>query len=138
MNIEELRNIQSIDELEKLGSEEDIKVFLQKIVIPLKINARSYQEIYEILKTLQQKHADFIEGFFKSKQDEYLFYLTKLEGKQRNKLLGLTDEHYENKKLAKKWYREISNYVHPDKNGNENAFQTLSNIYKVLIEEDKD
>lgn len=138
MNIEELRNIQSIDELEKLGSEEDIKKILQKIVIPLKINACSYQEIYETLKMLQQKHIDFIDGFFKSKQDEYLFYLTKLEGKQRNKLLGLTDEHYENKKLAKKWYKGISNYVHPDKNGDENAFHTLKNIYDILIEEDKD
>ncbi len=138
MNIGELRNIQSIDELEKLGSEEDIKFFLERIVIPLKINVSSYQEIYETLKILQQKHVDFIDGFFKSKQDEYLFYLTKLEGKQRNQLLGLTDEHYENKKLAKKWYKEISTYVHPDKNGDENAFSTLSNIYKILIEEDKD
>ncbi len=138
MNIGELRNIQSIDELEKIGSEEDIKNFLERIVIPLKINVSSYQEIYETLKILQQKHVDFIDGFFKSKQDEYLFYLTKLEGKQRNQLLGLTDEHYENKKLAKKWYKEISTYVHPDKNGDENAFSTLSNIYKILIEEDKD
>lgn len=52
-------------------------------------------------------------NFFKSKQAEYLFYLTKLEGKQRNNLLGLTDEHYENKEVAKKWYKEIANYVHP-------------------------
>lgn len=138
MNIGELRNIQSIDELEKLGSEEDIKVFLERIVIPLKINVSTYQEIYETLKILQQKHVDFIDGFFKSKQDEYLFYLTKLEGKQRNQLLGLTDEHYENKKLAKKWYKEISTYVHPDKNGDKNAFSTLNNIYKILNEEDKD
>ena len=109
MNIEELKNIQSIDELKKFGSEEDIKKILEKIVTPMKINACSYQEIYETLKMLQQKHVDFIEGFFKSKQDEYIFYLTKLDGKQRNQLLGLTDEHYENKELAKKWYKEISN-----------------------------
>lgn len=138
MNIEQLRNIKSVDELEKLASEEDLKVFLQKIIEPLKINASSYQEIFKTLKMLQQKHVDFIGDFFKSKQDKYLFYLTKLEGKQRNQLLGLTDEHYENKELAKKWYREISSYVHPDKNGDINAFHTLSNIYKVLIEKDKD
>ena len=138
MNIEELKNIQSIDELKKFGSEEDIKKILEKIVFPLKINACSYQEIYETLKMLQQKHVDFIEGFFKSKQDEYIFYLTKLDGKQRNQLLGLTDEHYENKELAKKWYKEISNYVHPDKNGDENAFHILKNLYDILIEEDED
>ena len=32
MNIEELKNIQSIDELKKFGSEEDIKKILEKIV----------------------------------------------------------------------------------------------------------
>ena len=60
MNIEELKNIQSIDELKKFGSEEDIKKILEKIVFPLKINACSYQEIYETFKMLQQKHVDFI------------------------------------------------------------------------------
>ncbi len=138
MNIEELKNIQSIDELKKFGSEEDIKKILEKIVFPLKINACSYQEIYETFKMLQQKHVDFIDGFFKSKQDEYLFYLTKLDGKQRNQLLGLTDEHYENKKLAKEWYKGISHYVHPDKNGDENAFNTLKKLYDILIEKDED
>ena len=138
MNIEELKNIQSIDELKKFGSEEDIKKILEKIVFPLKINACSYQEIYETFKMLQQKHVDFIDGFFKSKQDEYLFYLTKLDGKQRNQLLGLTDEHYENKKLAEEWYKGISHYVHPDKNGDENALNTLKKLYDILIEEDKD
>ena len=61
--------------------------------------------------------------------------MTKLEGKQRNNLLGLTDEHYENKEVAKKWYKEIANYVHPDKAGNEIAFQELKKIYDVLIED---
>jgi len=136
MNTNEFKNIQSLDELTKLGTKEDVKKTLQIIITPLEINGSSYQELYKVLKILQEKYIDFIDGFFKSKQDEYLFYLTKLEGKQRNQLLGLTDEHYENKELAKKWYREISNYVHPDKNGDENAFHTLSNIYNILIEKD--
>ena len=83
---------------------------------------------------LFKKHKNSNE-FFKSKQAEYLFYLTKLEGKQRNNLLGLTDEHYENKEVAKKWYKEIANYVHPDKTGNKIAFLELKKIYDVLIED---
>jgi len=136
MNIDKLKKIQSQNELEQLATSEQVKKFLNHIIAPLKIKGSSYQELYEELKILQQKHIDFIDGSFKSKQDEYLFYLIKLEGKQRNKLLGLTDEHYENKKLAKEWYIEIAQYVHPDKNGNGNAFNTLKKIYDAVIEDE--
>jgi len=78
---------------------------------------------------------DYNDDYFKSRQAELLFYLTKLEGKQRNKLLGLTDLHYEDKTIAKKWYREICQYAHPDKGGDERAFHVLKKIYDVLVEE---
>ena len=142
MNIEKFKRIQSIDELKQLGTVEEIKKVLNKIITPLQIKASSYKELFDSLKILQEKHIDFINSPFKSKQDEYLFYLTQLEGGQRNKLLGLTDKHYEDKQLAKKWYKQISNYVHPDKihsykDGKNKAFNILTNIYNVLIEEDE-
>lgn len=76
--------------------------------------------------------------FFKSKQAELLFYFTNLEGKQRNRLIGLTDEHYANKTLAEKWYKDTVKYVHPDKGGNEKAFIILKKIYDILVEEDEE
>ena len=48
----------------------------------------------------------------------------------------MTDEHYEDKNLAKKWYRDIATYVHPDKGGKNEAFSTLKKIYDILMEED--
>lgn len=90
--------------------------------------------IYGLQKKLNEGN-DYNNDYFKSRQAELLFYLIKLEGKQRNKLLGLTDFHYEDKKTAKKWYREICQYVHPDKGGDKRAFHVLQKIYDVLIEE---
>jgi len=101
----------------------------------LGINNKSFKNWNGVCE-LFKKHKNDSE-FFKSKQAEYLFYLTKLEGKQRNDLLGLTDEHYENKELAKKWYRKIAHDIHPDKGGNNEAFNTLNKIYQILIEEEE-
>jgi hypothetical protein len=100
----------------------------------LAINPKSFKSwngVCELLKKYNNNN-----NFFKSKQAEYLFYLTKLEGKQRNNLLGLEDSHYEDKEIAKKWYREIANLVHPDKGGNNEAFNTLNKIYQILIEDE--
>jgi len=94
--------------------------------------------IYKLmeLKELVKGNENYKGSYFKSKQAELLFYLTKLDGKKRNELLGLTDEHYENKNLAKRWYREINKYIHPDKGGNKEAFIVLKNLYDILVEED--
>lgn len=89
------------------------------------------------LSRYHDKNSDFDGEYFKSRQAELLFYLKKLQGKQRNELLGITDEHYENKKLAQKWYREISKFVHPDKQGCTEAFNVLTAIYNILIEDDE-
>jgi len=94
--------------------------------------------VYRIYKMKQNidELKNYKNDFFKSKQAELLFYLTKLDGKQRNRMLGLKNEHYSNNKLAKKWYRDLVKYVHPDTGGNEKAFSTLKKIYDILIEED--
>ncbi|MDR2494854.1 MAG: DnaJ domain-containing protein, partial [Spirochaetaceae bacterium] len=76
-----------------------------------------------------------------SKEKEYLFYLNNLEGAQRNRLLGITDIHYEDKVEAKRWYRNIAQYIHPDKSKDSNAnkaFNILHGIYKIMIDEDDD
>ncbi len=88
------------------------------------------------LKKEVKKNSNYDGDYFKSKQAELLFYLTKLEGKKRNELLGLTNAHYENKELAKKWYQQINKYAHPDKGGSKEAFIVLKKIYDILIEED--
>jgi len=79
---------------------------------------------------------EYKNDYFKSKEKEFLFYLTKLEGKQRNKLLGITDEHYADKKLAKEWYKNLSKLVHPDMGGTDEAFNTLQKLYNIMVEDE--
>ena len=81
-----------------------------------------------------------MEGPFISKQAEYIYYLTELDGKTRNNKLGLTDIHYESKKEAKKWYKNIARLVHPDKLKlkNDIPFKVLRKIYEIITnDEDK-
>lgn len=75
-----------------------------------------------------------MDGIFTSKTSEYIFYLTKLDGKQRNDLLGITDSHYINKTLAKQWYDSILDYIKLV--GNKEAEDTLVKLYLILIEDD--
>lgn len=137
MSYELIKSVQSIEEVKKLGTEEEIKNLIEDIISPIKIIAETYEEIFEIILKLQEKWIDFKKGPFINKQEEYIFYLTELEGKQRNNKLGIVNELYEDKKLAKSWYKNIAKYVHPDKSKckDETAFKVLNDIYQVMIED---
>ena len=111
------------------------------------INALTYEELYQAVNKLN-KHWDRVESdvYFKNENLKYIFALTHMGGEDRNKILRLTNELYENKDKAKKWYREISKMIHPDVNrGNkeqaEEAMKELRIIYdriqKCFEEEDK-
>jgi len=93
-------------------------------------------EIKKIDKKLENEN-EYVNDFFKSKEKEFLFYLTKLDGKQRNILLGITEEHYNDKNLAKQWYRDIAKLVHPDKDGTNKAFSVLNELYKIMIDDEE-
>ena len=76
--------------------------------------------------------------YFKSDRDRIVFLLLEVDGERRNALLGITDEMYENKKLAKKWYKKTALIVHPDKkNGNIDAFNELKELYLVMTDSDE-
>jgi len=135
MNIEK---INTVEDLKSLGSIEDLKKYLNRVVTPLKVEASSYNELFDIVHTLKEKWGDFMPGPFVSEQAEYIYYLTKLEGKQRNDALGITDDHYTDKEVAKKWFRKLSKLVHADKGGNDIAWRVLNELHNVLVEGDAD
>ena len=137
MNINDIINS---NDPEKLGTIEELTAIINEFMQPFLINAKNYDELNDAIDFMK-KNIDFSNNIFCSKEKEYLFYLTKLEGKQRNKLLGIADIHYENKNVAKDWYREIAKYVHPDKNKNSDAniaFTILSEIYNTMTDGDYD
>lgn len=113
-----------------------MNIFLSIVIITLSIYAIFLRKEISSLKKGVDEQENYKNKTFVSEQAELIFYLTELEGKQRNKALGITDEHYENKVVAKKWFRVISQKVHPDKGGNDAAFKTLSALHKVMIDDD--
>lgn len=132
LKISEISSLGDIQEYEKISS---LKEDLQKIIYPLIIEADTDEELFDVIKVLKSKWVDLLIGPFVSEQQEFIYYLTKLEGKQRNKALGITDEHYENKKLANKWKKSLAQKVASDKGGCDQAMAVLLNIYEALVDD---
>jgi hypothetical protein len=136
----ELEKISSIEDLKEAGNVPDLVKQIQNMISPLKIEADTYDELFDVVICLQKNWLPFTKGPFISRQAEFIYCLTKLEGKQRNRAIGITDEHYEDTTIAKKWYKEVSQLVHPDKGGDATAFNVLRKLYEVMVDvkEDED
>ena len=141
-----LNEVKSMEELKSIGSIKEIVQKINQKIEPLLVNADTYETLYNIVTTLQKKWIPFRTGPFLSKEEEYIYYLTKLEGKQRNKALRIEDKYYEDAKLAKTWRNEILHIVSPDKNAKyndetktnnaNNAVIVLNKLYDVMTEKD--
>ncbi len=122
-----------IESLEALGTVAELRQQLQEVVSPLKVEAESYDDLLKVIQVLQEKWIDAVPGPFVSRKAEVIFYLTKLEGDQRRQLLGLTEEHFQDAALAKKWFRSLRQLVHSDREGgSDEAFLALQKIYKLV------
>lgn len=136
INIEKILSVKSKEELIEIGTIKEIVESINGITSPLQISCNDYDNVFETIGVLKNKYTDFIKGPFISKEKEYEFYLTKLDGENREKCLGISDEHYENKKIAKKWYKNIAKIVHSDATNNDDnfAFLKLTEIYENMID----
>jgi hypothetical protein len=72
---------------------------------------------------------------FVSRKAQLIFYLTVMEGKQRNDLLGIREEHYADKNVAGEWYVGLMMELGPKTNENEAAIKELQEIYAVMTYE---
>ncbi|GGY29928.1 hypothetical protein [Paludibacterium paludis] len=130
-----ISKVKSVDDLRVLGDLPMLVSALEEDISPLKVDVSNYEELFSVVLKLRRNWVPYIKGPFVSKQQEYIYYLTKLEGKQRNVALGITDKLYEDKSAAKKWYKKIANQVHPDKGGDNAAFVVAKKLYEVMIED---
>jgi hypothetical protein len=135
LNITEINSLEDILEYEK---ESDLRLDLQRLVAPLKIDTDNTEDLLKVINILKNKWVDLMCGPFVSEQKEYIYYLTKLEGKQRNKALGLTDDHYSDKRLATKWKRSLAMKVAGDRGGCDEAMKVLLSIYDVLVDDSRE
>lgn len=137
--MKKLYEVKTIDDLKELGPLNEIVQQVEKEVFPMRIFANSYGELLEVISVLQDKWIPFNTGSFVSKRKEYIYYLLEHEGEKREKLLGISDDVYEDKKKANKWYKEIAKIIRADLGDCEDAkkaFQTLQVIYQDLTDDE--
>lgn len=136
--LEKLKKCDCVENLNEIGTVENILDAINEEISPLVINATTYQEIYKALNKLACHWDTFqLDDYFKNERSKYIFALTYMEGKRRNEIIGLTDDLYENKDKAKKWYRGIAKKIHPDHNMDfqtqaENAMRELEILYSRI------
>ena len=114
----DIKTINSIEDLQSIfGKFKIAKLEISKI-LEKEIVARSWKDIYE-------KYIS-----------KYMFYLVELNGKLQLDFLGISFEHYKNKKVADKWHKEIAKIIHPDRCKHPKAteaMKVLENLYKGMI-----
>lgn len=137
-------NVNSVEELKSLGKFREVSREIKEDVgNNIKITGRGWNDIYEniikfrnVIKKVdnyQQKNND---SYFVSPTDEYIFYLTELDGEIRMNKLGITKTHFTNKKKAKQWRDTISKQIHPDVSKHkksEEAMAKLNSIYSLMV-----
>ena len=144
-------NVQNVDELKSLGKFRDVKQEIKKdIGDNIKITGRSWKDLYKNISNFS-KLVDKIyncnisnkentnkntTSYFTSKSNEYIFYLTELDGEIRMKKLGITKSLFTNKKDAKLWRDKISKEIHPDINNHPKsalAMAKLNEMYSSMV-----
>lgn len=151
----EWKNISSEDDLQNLktvfGSFQAIKQKLSDD-LKMKVPARSYSELYKFIQKCQiifgelnQENSNTITPeiilpdqfihkdsmFFVSEQHRLTYALIRLDGSQRMDMLGFTDELWTDVEKIKKWFRNLSKYVHPDYNKIPEASLAWQNLEKL-------
>lgn len=80
------------------------------------------------------------DDFFKTETHKYLFALLYTDKKLRMKLLGISEELYENETEAKAWRNKILKQIHPDNcaiEGAKEAIEKLNELYAGMTEKDE-
>jgi hypothetical protein len=142
--------IKDINALKQLGSLKEVKGKLSED-LHFEIKSGSWVNLFKKLENLQQvfgeskpkgspssnsEKFDSDLHYFLSETDKAIFILVETEGSCRQKLLGVTPDHYGNLKLAKQWKINLANLVHPDKTNNQpqsrEAMVNLLDMYREM------
>lgn len=138
--MEEILKAKSVEDLEVIGSVGFLKSKLEEAIEPLKAEAETYGDIFELLEKLRKNWLPFSDCIFTSRRQEIIYYLLDHDGEKRNNLLGITDEMYESRSAAKKWYKQLAQVIRADVNMDARsvqAFHTLQEILSNLIDDEE-
>ena len=91
-------NVKNVDELKTLGKFAEVKKEIKKDVGDnIKITGRGWKDLYKninkfsnLIQEIYNCDMKTSNEYFTSKSNEYIFYLTELDGEVRMKKLGIT------------------------------------------------
>jgi hypothetical protein len=107
--------------------------FIETLLNNLKITIKDFSIIRES-KDINNNN------YFKSKEDEYIFYLVELDGELQQEKLKISLMHYKDRDKAKEWRDKLITMIHPDKSNHSNATKAtekINEIYKRMIKNAK-
>lgn len=134
--VAELIDAKKVEELEQLGGVAELCVALNEVYQPFELSADSYEKIFAAVEAIRASLLNLKSYPFVSRQAEAVYSLTELEGSKRNDRLGVTDAMYEDKSLARQWYKSIAQLVHSDKiGGDRQPIQSLKKLYEKVTHE---
>ena len=146
-------NVKNVDELKSLGKFTEVKREIKEDVGEnIKITGRGWNDLYKniakfsnLIENIYKSEFNCNEkiqmtndssNYFTSKSNEYIFYLTELDGDIRMKKLGITKALFTNKNKAKAWRDKISKEIHPDINNHPKsslAMAKLNEMYSSMV-----
>lgn len=131
-----LLEAKKVEDLRRLGSEADLCKALNEVYRPFELSADTYEKLFAAVEAIRSSLLNLKSYPFVSRQAEAVYSLTELEGKQRNDRLGITEAMYDDKPLARHWYRSIAQLVHSDKvDGDRGPYQLLKKLYEKITHE---
>ncbi|RQM49325.1 hypothetical protein EHZ19_06700 [Paraburkholderia bannensis] len=125
-----------VEDLERLGSQADLCTALNEVYHPFELSADTYEKLFSAVEAVRSSLRNLNSYPFVSRQAAVVYNLTELEGAKRNERLGVTDAMYDDKALARRWYKSIAQLVHSDKVGGDSGpMQSLKKLYEKITHE---
>lgn len=125
------------EDLERIGSYETIKNEIEcDFDKTIEVKAGNLHVLFKTIEKIKKIFYKEKDEFFCSETKKFIFALTELDGKNRQKILEVTSLHYKNKDIADQWKKKIASKIHEDRcklPKAKDAWDVLMEMYKEMV-----
>lgn len=138
VTLNQIKEINTIDELKNIGSIESVLSVINNEIKPMAVTTNTYEELFDIITTLKKQWSSFSSDiYFKNDRVKIIYSLLYARPEVRNKIIRYSEELMSDADKAKKWYLGLAKKIHPDENLEceeeaQKAMNELETIYKRI------